>query len=89
MLRPSSACDSSTYRAGTPPLMESRCPSSVAGVMLELRVPTGRHLVELRYWPNTFTTGIVLAVCGVFGLAVVLILSRFDAEFARPKSRSG
>jgi hypothetical protein len=47
-----------------------------AGVMLQLRVPAGHHVVELRYWPNTFTIGIVLAVFSVFGLAMVLLVPR-------------
>ncbi len=51
-----------------------------AGVMLELRVPPGRHLVELRYWPNTFTIGTVLAIGSVFGLAIALIFSRIRAR---------
>ena len=45
-----------------------------AGIMMELRVPAGQHLVELRYWPNTFTTGIVLALCSLLGLVIVPIL---------------
>jgi hypothetical protein len=51
-----------------------------AGVMLELRVPAGRHHVELRYWPTTFTIGIVLAACSVIGLAAILILSRIRSR---------
>jgi len=55
-----------------------------ARIMLQVRVPAGRHLVELQYWPNTFTVGIILALCSVFGLAVVLILARI-----RPRSLGG
>ncbi len=48
-----------------------------AGVMLEVRVPPGRHVVELQYWPATFTLGIVLAACAALGFATVLIVARF------------
>jgi hypothetical protein len=47
-----------------------------ARTMLQIRVPPGRHVVELQYWPKTFSVGIVLAVCAVLGLAVLLILAR-------------
>ena len=40
-----------------------------AGLMLQLKVPAGRHTIELHYWPATFTTGLVLAACAVVGLA--------------------
>jgi uncharacterized membrane protein YfhO len=63
-----------------------------AGTMLEVRVPPGRHLVELNYWPNTFTTGIVLALCSACGLAVLLTLAgirsrrrRLGDEASRPQ----
>ncbi|HLI73346.1 MAG TPA: YfhO family protein [Acidimicrobiales bacterium] len=40
-----------------------------AGVMLQARVGPGRHVVVLRYWPTTFTVGIVMA--GVSALALL------------------
>ncbi len=40
-----------------------------AGVMLQARVPAGRHVIELSYWPTYFTVGIVLAACSAGGLA--------------------
>ena len=49
--------------------------SSFARIMLQVRVPPGRHVVELQYWPKTFSVGIILAFCAVFGLAVLLILA--------------
>ncbi len=39
-----------------------------AGVMLQARVPSGRHVIELSYWPTYFTVGIVLAACSAGGL---------------------
>jgi Bacterial membrane protein YfhO len=59
-----------------------------AGVMLQLRVPAGHHVVELRYWPTTFTTGIVLAICSVFGLAVALIVPPIRRRSARGSTKS-
>ena len=41
-----------------------------ARIMLQVRVPPGRHVVELQYWPKTFSVGIVLALSPAFGLAI-------------------
>jgi hypothetical protein len=41
--------------------------STFSGVMLQARVPGGRHVVELHYWPDTFTVGLVLAACSLLG----------------------
>ena len=46
-----------------------------AGVMIEAHVPPGKHLVELSYWPSSFTLGIVLAFCTAAGLFVAVLLS--------------
>ncbi|HVA10182.1 MAG TPA: YfhO family protein, partial [Acidimicrobiales bacterium] len=43
-----------------------------AGVMLQVDVPGGRHVVELDYWPITFTVGIVVASCAAAGLIAAL-----------------
>lgn len=53
-----------------------------AQIMMEVRVPAGRHLVELRYWPNTFTVGIVVALCSAIGLAALLVLGRIRPQRA-------
>lgn len=42
-----------------------------SGVMLQARIPPGRHIVELRYWPSTLTSGIALAT----GSAAALLLT--------------
>jgi hypothetical protein len=47
-----------------------------AGTMLQIRVPPGRHVVELQYWPKTFSLGIVLALAAALGLAALLIVAR-------------
>jgi hypothetical protein len=39
-----------------------------AGVMLQTRVPPGRHTVVLKYWPTTFTFGLILAPLCALGL---------------------
>ena len=39
--------------------------TSYAGIMMQARIPPGRHIIELHYWPATFTAGIGLAVCAV------------------------
>ena len=46
-----------------------------AGVMLQVRVPPGRHTVELTYWPETFTLGLVLAACSLIGLIIANIVT--------------
>ena len=51
-----------------------------AGTMLQVRVPPGRHVVELQYWPKTFSVGIIFALCAVLGLATLLILSRIRSR---------
>jgi hypothetical protein len=37
--------------------------------MLEAKVPAGSHVVELHYWPDLFSVGIVIAVVVLVGLA--------------------
>jgi hypothetical protein len=50
------------------------------GAMLEAKVPPGRHVVELRYWPSFFSDGIVVALgtalAFVLALAVQIIWKR-------------
>ncbi len=41
-------------------------------VMLQARIPPGKHIIELHYWPETFTVGIVVAAVTVIVLIVVL-----------------
>jgi len=59
-----------------------------AGIMLQARIPPGRHSVELRYWPTQFTAGIVLAACSALGLSIALTVgglrSRRRARLAAP-----
>ncbi len=46
--------------------------SWASGLMLQARVPAGRHVVELQYWPAAFTVGIVVAGSIVVGGAVAM-----------------
>jgi len=43
------------------------------GMMLQARVPAGRHVIVLRYRPPAFTVGLVLAAAGVVGLLALLV----------------
>jgi hypothetical protein len=44
---------------------------TLAGTMLQARVPPGRHVVTLTYRPTAFTVGLVLAVLSMVGLLAV------------------
>ena len=62
-----------------------------AGAMLEARVPGGTHVVELRYWPDLFTAGLVVAVAVLVGLAVAVGLgarARMAARYAEAAAPS-
>jgi hypothetical protein len=45
---------------------------SLAGFMLQARIPAGRHHIEVSYWPSTFTVGLLLAVLTAVALAIAL-----------------
>ncbi len=45
-----------------------------SGVMLQARVPPGRHHVVLRYWPTTFTAGLILAAISAAGLVAAVVV---------------
>ena len=45
-----------------------------SGIMLQARVPPGAHVIELHYWPETFSIGIVCAACGAAGLAIGVLV---------------
>jgi hypothetical protein len=51
-----------------------------ARTMLQVRVPPGRHVVELRYWPKTFSVGVVFALCALLGLTILVIFSRIRSR---------
>jgi Bacterial membrane protein YfhO len=43
-------------------------------LMLQARVPAGRHSITVSYWPTSFTFGLVLSAVTVGGLAVAITL---------------
>jgi hypothetical protein len=45
-----------------------------SGVMLQARVPPGRHRLVIRYWPASFTVGLVLAACSALGLVAAIVV---------------
>ncbi len=44
-------------------------------VMLQARLPPGRHVVVVRYWPATFSIGLALAAAAVVVLVAVAVLA--------------
>jgi hypothetical protein len=56
-------------------------------VMLQAKVPPGRHTIELHYWPDAFNAGLVLAGGTVIVLAVALV---FGGRWSRQRrARAG
>jgi len=51
--------------------------TSYGGVMLQARIPAGRHVVEVHYWPDTFSLGLVLAACSAIGLVFAVTFGWF------------
>ncbi len=49
---------------------------SFSGVMLQARIPPGTHTVELHYWPQAFSAGLVLAAAAALGLCAIPIVGR-------------
>jgi hypothetical protein len=49
--------------------------SRFSGVMLQARIPAGRHVIEASYWPSTFTLGLVLALISATGLTSGLVVA--------------
>jgi len=42
-------------------------------IMFQARVPKGRHVIELRYWPTAFSAGLWIAGAGVVGVVLVFV----------------
>jgi len=49
--------------------------STYAVVGLQARIPAGKHIIELHYWPKDFTEGIALAAVTVATFGVVAIVT--------------
>ena len=44
-------------------------------VMLQARIPAGRHVIELQYWPTTLSIGLVVALVSAMGLISALLIA--------------
>jgi uncharacterized membrane protein YfhO len=55
--------------------------------MLQARIPPGRHVIELRYWPTAFSAGLVLALVAVVVLAGVPLILMQKRKRSGAKSR--
>ena len=53
-------------------------------MMLQARIPPGKHVIELRYWPNRFTEGLVIAALTVVVFAAAAVVARRRHVRARP-----
>ena len=62
-------------------------------IMIQAEIPPGRHVIELNYWPSTFTDGIVLAAVAALGLAgaavVGLLRGRRERDTSQPADPAG
>ena len=66
-----------------------------AGVMIQARIPPGRHVIQLHYWPSLFTIGLIVAGCALLFLLLLVtvgargyhlsVLARFGREAGRPR----
>ena len=54
-----------------------------SGIMLQAHIPPGRHLVIVRYWPRSFTEGIVLAVASLIALVCAELVSHLRKRRSR------
>ena len=46
------------------------------GVMMQLRIPPGHHVIEVSYWPTLFTVGLILSGSCAIVLLVALVMAR-------------
>jgi len=60
-----------------------------SGLMLEARVPAGRHVVVLRYWPGAFSAGIALALVVLVGFAGATTYARWGRRHHRSDAVAG
>ena len=54
-----------------------------SGIMLQARIPPGRHVIELHYWPKAFAIGLVLALGSFLALVGALV----GTQLSRRKKR--
>ena len=46
------------------------------GVMLQAKIPSGTHTIELHYWPESFSIGVGVAVATVIVLVLAVVVGR-------------
>ena len=56
-----------------------------SGIMLQARIPPGRHVIELHYWPKAFAIGLVLALGSFLALVGALV----GTQLSRRKKANG
>jgi hypothetical protein len=52
-------------------------------MMLQARIPPGSHVIELQYWPDRFTQGLVIAGVAVVALVIAFFVTRRRSVVAR------
>lgn len=60
-----------------------------AGIMLQARIPAGRHVIMLSYSPATFSVGLVLAGCAVVALVTTPVVLASRSRRRASIGRSG
>jgi hypothetical protein len=55
-------------------------------MMLQAHIPPGRHVIELHYWPNRFTEGLVLAGLAVLGFVAAAVVVTWRRRSSPPPS---
>jgi len=65
--------------------------SPYASMALQARIPAGKHVIELRYWPKGFTEGLVLATATAvaFAAAAIVTWRRKTANPVQPEEAEG
>jgi hypothetical protein len=54
-----------------------------AGVMLQVKVPAGHHVVVLRYWPDAFSFGLAIALVAVVVLLALAVVGAVSVVRSR------
>jgi hypothetical protein len=57
-----------------------------ADVMLQARIPAGRHVIQLRYWPTLFTVGLITAAVCVLLLILLIVTSALHRRHRAARS---
>ena len=60
-----------------------------AGLMLQARLPAGRHVIEVQYWPPLFSAGLKIAVVILVGFAAALVIVGTRRRFRPGRAELG